>query len=99
MCRVLILSSVLTNLNRLVFCGFSTKNIGKFKILTFEILTKRLLTMSLVLNNRALDDKILSKGKIIVDNLSFYMTLVSLSVLRYQSKLFAKRINLFIKEI
>ena len=33
---------------------FSTKNIGKFKILTFEILTKRYLTTSLVLNNRAL---------------------------------------------
>ena len=32
---------------------FSTKNIGKFLILTFEILTKCKLTMSLVLNNRA----------------------------------------------
>ena len=33
---------------------FSTKNIGKFKILSFEIIMKRLLTTSLVLNNRAL---------------------------------------------
>ena len=33
---------------------FSTKHIGKFKILTFEILTKGKLTTSLVLNNRAL---------------------------------------------
>ena len=40
---------------------FSTKNIGKFKILTFEILTKHYLTMSLVLNNRAQMNK--STGK------------------------------------